>query len=56
MTFGLGFKARVDFPACVLHHLHAMDSSDSAQNTTSADLLVASMAAELFELVFCCKT
>ena len=29
MTFALGFKARVDFLACMLHYLCAIESSDS---------------------------
>ena len=29
MTSALAFKARVDPLACVLHHLHATESSDS---------------------------
>ena len=42
----LGFKARVDPLACMLHCLCTMDSSDSS--ATPTDLLAASMAAKPF--------
>ena len=42
----LGFKARVDPLACMLHHLHCNRILRFTSGVTPADLLAASMAAE----------
>ena len=52
VTSPLGFKAKGDSFACKLYCLCTMDSSD----VTSTDLLVASMAAELFHPRTCIQT